>query len=57
MYQCEPYPELITFCRKLTDVLHIAWITNQALEYPFKSFSPEQANLLSALQNLIEENR
>ncbi len=56
MYQCEPYPELITFCHKLTDVLHIAWITNQALEYPFRSFSPEQANLLSALQNLIKES-
>jgi HEAT repeat protein len=53
--KCEPNQALITFCRKLTDVLHIAWITNQPLEPPLKGFPPEQANLLSALQNWIKE--
>jgi HEAT repeat protein/energy-coupling factor transporter ATP-binding protein EcfA2/DNA-binding Xre family transcriptional regulator len=53
--KCEPNQALITFCRKLTDVLHIAWITNQPLEPPLKGFPPEQANLLSALQSWIKE--
>lgn len=53
--KCEPNQGLITFCRKLTDVLHIAWITNQPLEPPLKGFPPEQANLLSAIQSWIDE--
>lgn len=53
--KCEPNQALITFCRKLTDVLHIAWITNQPLEPPLKGFPREQANLLSAVQSWIDE--
>jgi hypothetical protein len=53
--KCEPNQALIIFCRKLTDVLHIAWITNQPLEPPLKGFPREQANLLSAVQSWIDE--
>jgi signal recognition particle GTPase len=53
--KCEPNQAQITFCRKLTDVLHIAWITNQPLEAPLKGFPREQANLLSAVQSWIDE--
>jgi energy-coupling factor transporter ATP-binding protein EcfA2 len=53
--KCEPNQAQVTFCRKLTDVVHIAWITNQPLEAPLKGFLPEQANLLSAIQSWINE--
>jgi HEAT repeat protein/GTPase SAR1 family protein len=53
--KCEPNQALIIFCRKLTDVLHIAWIINQPLEPPLKGFPREQANLLSAVQSWINE--
>jgi len=56
--KCEPNQEQVTFCRKLSDVLHIAWITNKPIEPPFKGFLPNQPNLLSAfkagLMKLIE---
>ena len=53
--KCEPNQALITFCRKLSDVLHIAWITNQPIEPPLKGFPPDQPNLLSAIQSWIDE--
>jgi hypothetical protein len=53
--KCEPNQEQVTFCRKLSDVLHIAWITNQPLEPPLRGFLPNQPNLLSAIQSWIDE--
>jgi hypothetical protein len=53
--KCEPNQEQATFCRKLTDVLHIAWITNEPIEPPLKGFLPNQPNLLSAIQSWIDE--
>ncbi|MEP0780257.1 hypothetical protein NDI39_21875 [Microcoleus sp. ZQ-A2] len=53
--KCEPNQEQVTFCRKLSDVLHIAWITNQPLEPPLRGFLPNQLNLLSAIQSWIDE--
>jgi HEAT repeat protein/energy-coupling factor transporter ATP-binding protein EcfA2/transcriptional regulator with XRE-family HTH domain len=53
--KCEPNQAQITFCRKLTDVLHIAWITNQSLEAPLKGLLPHQPNLLSAIQSWLNE--
>lgn len=53
--ECEPNQELITFCRKLTDILQIGWITNQPLEPPLRGFLPNQPNLPSAIQSWIEE--
>ncbi|MEW6498962.1 MAG: helix-turn-helix transcriptional regulator, partial [Cyanobacteriota bacterium] len=44
--KCQPNQTLITFCRKLTDVLNIAWITDQPLEQPLKGFPPDQQNLV-----------
>lgn len=53
--KCQPNQAQVTFCRKLTDVLHIAWITNEPLEPPLKGFPPDQPNLLSAIQSWIDE--
>jgi HEAT repeat protein len=52
---CEPNQEQVTFCRKLSDVLHIAWITNEPIEPPLKGFLPNQPNLLSAIQSWMDE--
>ncbi|NJL64786.1 MAG: hypothetical protein HC903_26950 [Methylacidiphilales bacterium] len=52
---CQPNQELITFCLKLTDVLHIALITNHEIEAPLRGFPPNQPNLLSAIQSWIDE--
>jgi energy-coupling factor transporter ATP-binding protein EcfA2 len=53
--KCEPNQAQITFCRKLSDVLHIVWITEAPLEPPLKGFLPNQPNLLSAIQSWIDE--
>ena len=53
--KCQPNQTQVTFCRKLTDVLHIAWITEAPLEPPLKGFPPNQPNLLSAIQSWIDE--
>jgi energy-coupling factor transporter ATP-binding protein EcfA2/DNA-binding Xre family transcriptional regulator len=53
--KCEPNQELVSFCRKLTDVLHIAWFTEAPLEPPLRGFPPAQSNLLSALQTWLNE--
>ncbi|MEA5527461.1 NACHT C-terminal alpha/beta 1 domain-containing protein [Nodularia spumigena] len=52
---CKPNQAIITFCNKLTDVLHIAFITEQPLDAPLRGFPPNQSNLLSAIQNWIHE--
>ncbi|MTJ51496.1 NACHT domain-containing protein [Anabaena sp. UHCC 0253] len=52
---CEPNQTMITFCNKLTDVLHIAFITEQPLDAPLKGFPQNQPNLLSAIQSWINE--
>ena len=52
---CQPNQELLAFCRKITDVLHIAWITDKPLEAPLKGFPPDQSNLISAIQSWINE--
>ncbi|TVP64128.1 MAG: NACHT domain-containing protein [Nodularia sp. (in: Bacteria)] len=52
---CEPNEAIKNFCETLTDVLHIAFITNQPLDAPLKGLLPNQSNLLSAIQNWINE--
>ncbi|MEH1905970.1 MAG: HEAT repeat domain-containing protein [Nostoc sp.] len=52
---CEPNQAIITFCHKLTDVLHIAFISDQPLDAPLRGFPPKQANLLNAIQTWINE--
>ncbi|MFN6564019.1 MAG: hypothetical protein RMY28_030090 [Nostoc sp. ChiSLP01] len=54
---CENNKAIINFCRKLTDVLHIAFITDQPLDAPLRGFPPNQANLLNAVQTWINEIR
>ncbi|QJB47206.1 NACHT domain-containing protein [Dolichospermum flos-aquae] len=51
---CEPNQEMIKFCNKLTDVLHIAFITEQPLDAPLKGF-PNQSNLFNVIQHWINE--
>jgi HEAT repeat protein len=53
--KCEPNQAQVTFCRKLSDVLHIAWITNEPIEPPLRGFLPNQPNQLSAIQSWIDE--
>lgn len=57
LHQSEPYPELVSFCRRLAtgNVIHIGWITDKPLEAPLRDFSPAQSNLPNALQNWINE--
>ncbi|MDB9307815.1 hypothetical protein PN471_03980 [Aphanizomenon sp. CS-733/32] len=45
---------MIKFCNKLTDVLQIAFITEQPLDAPLKGF-PNQPNLLNVIQHWINE--
>ncbi|MBD0386775.1 MAG: NACHT domain-containing protein [Nostoc sp. C3-bin3] len=52
---CEPNQIIITFCGKLIDVLHIAFITAQPLDAPLTGFPPNQRNLLNAIQSWINE--
>ncbi|WP_158632987.1 NACHT domain-containing protein [Dulcicalothrix desertica] len=52
---CQPSQELIAFCRKITDVVSIAWITDEPLEAPLRGFPPNQPNLLNAIQSWINE--
>ncbi|WP_199248988.1 HEAT repeat domain-containing protein [[Phormidium] sp. ETS-05] len=53
---CEhPTPELIAFCRKLTDTVAVAFLTDAPLEAPLKGFPPNQPNLLSAIETWLEE--
>ena len=52
---CEPNQALISFCRKVIDVLHIAWITDQFLEAPLRGFSSAHPNLVGAIKSWINE--
>jgi hypothetical protein len=54
----EPNEHLLNFYYSLADEdigLYISLITNQPLEQPLKCFLPDQANLLSAIQNWINK--
>ncbi|WP_254566996.1 HEAT repeat domain-containing protein [Oscillatoria sp. HE19RPO] len=52
---CHPSTELIVFCRKLTNIVAIAWLTDEPLEAPLKVFPPNQPHLISAIQTWLEE--
>ncbi|MBO0349004.1 histidine kinase, partial [Phormidium pseudopriestleyi FRX01] len=52
---CHPRTELIVFCRKLTNLVAIAWLTDHPLEAPLKGFPPHQPNLISAIETWLEE--
>jgi hypothetical protein len=47
----EPNETLIKFCKKLSDSIHIKWITEQ----PIKNGIPPQENLVNILQNWINQ--
>ncbi|MGC9524575.1 MAG: hypothetical protein ACP5D7_03455 [Limnospira sp.] len=48
-------PSRIAFCQKLTGGIAIAFLTDDPLEAPLKGFSPNQANLISAIETWLEE--
>ncbi|WP_449314332.1 NACHT domain-containing protein [Roseofilum reptotaenium] len=52
---CPPRDELIAFCRKLTNIVAIAWLTDAPLEAPLKGFPPNQIQLISAIEAWLEE--
>ena len=52
---CPPRDELIAFCRKLTNIVAIAWLTDEPLEAPLKGFPPNQPNPISAIETWLEE--
>lgn len=58
LYSCEPDPKLVAFYKELVERmpgLYIGWITSTCLDPPLKTFSPEQPNLLNAIQRWIDE--
>ncbi|MGK7920602.1 MAG: histidine kinase, partial [Trichodesmium sp.] len=54
---CHPRDELIAFCHKLTNIVAIAWLTDEPLEAPLKGFPSNQPNLISAIESWLEEIR
>ncbi|MGM0455220.1 MAG: hypothetical protein ACQERW_03515 [Cyanobacteriota bacterium] len=50
---CDPYPELVQFCRQISDRFQISWITDSPLDPPLQGFPPQQANLTNAIQSWI----
>jgi len=52
---CPPRDELIAFCRKLTNIVAVAFLTDDPLEAPLKGFPPNQPNLISAIETWLEE--
>ncbi len=50
-----PCDQVIEFCQKLTNIVAIAFLTDEPLEAPLKGFPPSQSNLLSAIQSWLEE--
>lgn len=55
LHNCQPHPELIKFCRQITDVMHIGFITDSPIEHPLKGFPPNQPNLVNAIESWLEE--
>ncbi|WP_414528719.1 hypothetical protein, partial [Nodularia chucula] len=55
IHDCEPNQSIVNFCHKLTDVLHIAFITEKPLDAPLRGFPRNQSNLLSAIQSWVNE--
>ena len=55
LYECNPTDELVKVCRKLTDIVYIAWITSEPIQPPLRGFLPNQPNLETAIQSWLEE--
>ena len=55
LHKSNPHPETVTFCHKLTNSFHIAWLTDSPLEPPLRGFPPNQPNLKSALETWLNE--
>ena len=55
IHNCEPEEALQQFCRKLSNIARILWITDAPVEPPIKAFSPGQPNLVEAVESWLEE--
>ncbi len=59
LYNCDPYPELLDYCRRIAasnDLgLYVAWITDRPLEKPICGFSPQDGALEAALQQWLSQ--
>lgn len=53
---CEPTSEPIQFCRRLTRVIHIAWITDTPLEPPLQSIPTNHPNPQEAILAGLSEH-
>lgn len=53
---CEPTSELIQFCRRLTSVIHIAWITDTRLEPPLQPIPTNHPNPQEAVLAWLSEH-
>jgi HEAT repeat protein len=55
--KCKPTKVLLNICHTLVDAkeIHIGWITDEPLEAPLRGFSPNQPNLITAIQSWINE--
>ncbi|NEP45892.1 MAG: histidine kinase, partial [Okeania sp. SIO2H7] len=55
IHNCEPEEAIALFCRKLTNIARIIWITDAPVEPPIKAFSPGHPNLVEAVESWLEE--
>ena len=55
IHNCEPEEAIAQFCRKLTNIARIIWITDAPVEPPIKAFSPGHPNLVEAVESWLEE--
>jgi len=52
---CKPEQNLVNFCHQISDVFHIAWITDEPVSPPWRGFLPHQQNLSDVIQTWMDE--
>ena len=56
LYNTEPYPNLVSLCNQLADIVTIAWICESPIEsISIRTFHPDSDNLHTALQTWLQE--
>ena len=56
LYNTEPYPNLVSLCNQLADIVAIAWICESPIEsISIRTFHPDSDNLHTALQTWLQE--
>lgn len=54
-YNYDPYPELVNFCQKISDSFNLGWVTTKPVESFIRGFLPNQTNLLTVMQNWLND--